>query len=245
MCPVKPRPKGRGGCQCFALCNRRSYKIMKHYHKINTIFKRDLTLTRKPLIYGDWSEKEFEHLAHAQWEFTEKVDGTNIRIIKNKNPFKRNDAKITIKGKTDNAELSKKLEFNISKLFEDILDEYNKLFDDDSDVCFYGEGYGNKIQKNGYFYGLDQKFILFDININGYWLERHNVEDIAKKLNLDIVPIIGYGTLYDALSMVSLGGVPSTFGDFISEGLVAKPTTGLLNRKGERIITKIKTRDFN
>ena len=48
----------------------------------------------------------------------------------------------------------------------------------------------------------------------------------------------------DALSMVSLGGVPSTFGDFISEGLVAKPTTGLLNRKGERIITKIKTRDF-
>ena len=159
--------------------------------------------------------------------------------------MKRNDANIIIKGKTDNAELSKKLEFNIYKLFtEDILNEYNKLFDDDSDVCFYGEGYGNKIQKDGYLYGLDQKFILFDININGYWLERHNVEDIAKKLNLDIVPIIGYGTLYDALSMVSLGGVPSTFGDFISEGLVAKPTTGLLNRKGERIITKIKTRDF-
>lgn len=223
----------------------RLYKFMKTYHKINTIFKRDLSLRRKPLIYGDWSEKEFEHLATTQWEFTEKVDGTNIRIIKTRNPSKRNDSTITIKGKTDNSELSKELEFNIYKLFtEDVLDEYNKLFDDDSDVCFYGEGYGNKIQKNGYLYGLNQKFILFDININGYWLERYNVEDIAKKLNLDIVPIIGYGTLYEALSMVSLGGVPSTFGNFISEGLIAKPTTGLLNRKGERIITKIKTRDF-
>lgn len=218
---------------------------MKTYHKINSIFKRDLSLSRKPLIYGDWSEKEFEYLASTQWEFTEKVDGTNIRIIKTRNPLKRNASTITIKGKTNNAELSKELELNIYKLFSDeVLAEYNKLFDDDLEVCFYGEGYGNKITKNGYLYGLDQKFILFDININGYWLERHNIEDIAKKLNLDIVPIIGYGTLYDALSMVSLGEVTSTFGDFISEGLVAKPTTGLLNRKGERLITKIKTIDF-
>ncbi len=125
-----------------------------------------------------------------------------------------------------------------------MLYEYNKLFDDNSNVCFYGEGYGNKIQESGYLYGLEQKFILFDININGYWLERSNIEDIAKKLNLDIVPIIGYGTLYDALSMVSVNGVPSTFGDFNSEGLIAKPTVRLLNNKGERIITKIKTRDF-
>lgn len=218
---------------------------MKTYHKINSIFKRDLSLSRKPLIYGDWSEKEFEHLASTQWEFTEKVDGTNIRIIKTRNPLKRNASTITIKGKTNNAELSKELELNIYKLFsDDVLAEYNKLFDDDLEVCFYGEGYGNTITKNSYLYGLDQKFILFDININGYWLERHNIEDIAKKLNLDIVPIIGYGTLYDALSMVSLGEVTSTFGDFISEGLVAKPTTGLLNRKGKRIITKIKTIDF-
>ncbi len=33
------------------------YIFMKTYHKINTIFKRDLSLKRKPLIYGEWSEK--------------------------------------------------------------------------------------------------------------------------------------------------------------------------------------------
>lgn len=218
---------------------------MKTYHKINTIFKRDLSLKRKPLIYGEWSEKEFEYLANTQWEFTEKVDGTNIRIIKNTDSLNKNDKPIIVKGKNDNSQLSKDLELNIYKLFtEDVLYEYNKLFNDNSNVCFYGEGYGNKIQESGYLYGLEQKFILFDININGYWLERSNIEDIAKKLNLDIVPIIGYGTLYDALSMVSVNGVPSTFGDFISEGLIAKPTVRLLNNKGERIITKIKTRDF-
>jgi hypothetical protein len=51
------------------------------------------------------------------------------------------------------------------------------------------------------------------------------------------------GTLYDMVTLVS-GGIGSQWGDFKAEGLVARPTTELVNRYGERVITKLKTKDF-
>lgn len=39
-------------------------------------------------------------------------------------------------------------------------------------------------------------------------------------------------------------GIKSQWGDFIAEGIVARPATELLTRNGERIITKIKHKDF-
>lgn len=50
---------------------------MREYHKIDTLYKRDMDSPRKPLIIGDWSQPVFGYLADNQWEFTEKVDGTN------------------------------------------------------------------------------------------------------------------------------------------------------------------------
>jgi hypothetical protein len=54
---------------------------MKEYHKIQTIFKRDMTNKAKSLFEGRWTMPEFEYLANNTWVFTEKVDGTNIRVI--------------------------------------------------------------------------------------------------------------------------------------------------------------------
>lgn len=39
-------------------------------------------------------------------------------------------------------------------------------------------------------------------------------------------------------------GFKSTWGDFQAEGIVARPSVELKNRAGERIITKIKCKDF-
>lgn len=39
-------------------------------------------------------------------------------------------------------------------------------------------------------------------------------------------------------------GFKSQWGDFIAEGIVARPMTELKNRNGSRIITKIKHKDF-
>ena len=51
------------------------------YHKISTPFKRHFDGPNKgKLIMGDWAVPELDYLSSNYWEFTEKVDGTNIRI---------------------------------------------------------------------------------------------------------------------------------------------------------------------
>lgn len=82
-----------------------------------------------------------------------------------------------------------------------------------------------------------------DNPLAGWWLERNNVEDVAQKLGLDIVPIIGTGTLHDMVAAAK-NGFMSIWGKFTAEGIIAKPTTELCDRAGRRIITKIKHRDF-
>jgi hypothetical protein len=111
-------------------------------------------------------------------------------------------------------------------------------------MVLYGEGYGVKINKKGKYYisdGVD--FILFDINIDGYWLRRESIEDIASKLGIDVVPIIGKGTLKEAVELARVG-FRSGFGDFMAEGIVLRPEVDLISQSGNRIITKIKHKDF-
>ena len=50
-------------------------------------------------------------------------------------------------------------------------------------------------------------------------------------------------TLPEAIEVVKKG-YNSAFGEFLAEGLIAEPLVPMFNRKGERVITKIKTRDF-
>ena len=63
------------------------------------------------------------------------------------------------------------------------------------------------------------------------------------QLQLQIVPIIFKGTLEEGIEMVKNGFI-SRFGNFTAEGLVMKPDVQMFSRKGERIITKVKHKDF-
>lgn len=202
---------------------------MSEYHKIQTIFKRDMTSKRKPLIVGDWTTPEFEFLRNNTWQFTEKVDGTNIRVI-----FK--DGSVTYGGRTDDAQIPA---FLVARLNERFLPFKGKV----QDMILYGEGYGAKIQKGGGNYRADQDFVLFDVRVGDWWLRREDVEDVAATFGLGVVPVIGEGTLHDAVDRVSRG-FESTWGAFEAEGIVARPKTELFTRGGERIIAKIKCRDF-
>ena len=76
-----------------------------------------------------------------------------------------------------------------------------------------------------------------------WWLQRDNVEAIAKFFEIDIVPIIGEGTLFEMVEKTRKG-FNSICGSFLAEGIVARPKTELLCRNGSRLITKIKHRDF-
>lgn len=212
---------------------------MKQYHKIQTCFKRDEKT--KKIIENDWSLSEFEYLKDNIWVFTEKVDGTNIRVM-------WDGITVTFGGKSDNAQMPVFLLYKLQELFEGINKKQlfiEKFGTEITEVCLYGEGYGAKIQKGGGNYNPDGvDFVLFDVKIGDWWLKRNDVEDIANHFGIKVVPIIGEGTLVDAIEMTRKG-IKSQWGDFTAEGIVARPKTELKTRKGERLITKIKHVDFH
>lgn len=212
-------------------------EIVSEYHKIQTIFKRDMASKTKSLIVGDWTKPEFEYLANNVWQFTEKVDGTNIRV----SLF---HGEIAFGGRTDAAAIPAPLVGRLNERFMSA-DGKEKLMAafPDCEAILYGEGYGPKIQKGGGLYRADQDFVLFDVRVGHWWLGRSDVEDVATKLGLDVVPIIGEGTLHSAV-IHARAGIRSTWGDFEAEGIVARPKVELKTRSGERLIAKIKCRDF-
>ena len=210
---------------------------MKEYHKIQTVFKRDPENKFKTLLEGDYSIPEFDYLKNNMWVFTEKVNGTNIRV--------QFDGSVQFQGKTDNAQIPAPLIAKLIELFP--IEKFKSIFpvvvEQSDEVCLYGEGYGAKIQKGGGNYRPDQSFVLFDIKIGDWWLQRKDVEDIAMKLDIEVVPRIDNGCLSDMVSMVKRG-IMSQWGNFKAEGIVARPVTELKTRSGHRIITKLKYKDF-
>lgn len=207
---------------------------MKEYHKIQTVYLRDPETKFKTLLDGFYSKEEFHFLENNKWAFTEKVDGTNIRII-----YNNDEGKIYIKGKTDKAELHPALFKKLNELFLPKLDVFRGI---NKTITLYGEGYGEKVQSGGkYIKGHD--FVLFDVLIGYWWLNRNDVVYMANKFEVSVVPVIGIGTLTEMVELAR-SGFKSTWGDFIAEGIVARPEVELYNRAGERVITKIKYKDF-
>ena len=204
---------------------------MKEYPKIETLLERD---ERTHLVIeGKWRTEEFAYLSTNSWLFTEKVDGTNIRIM-------WDGATVRFGGKTDAAQIYQGLLARLQDLFPASRFESLSL----PPLCLYGEGYGARVQKGGGLYKSDgTDFVLFDVLIDGWWLERRNIEDVGTKLEIGVVPIVGGGSLQKAVDLVQ-AGVDSTWGAFRAEGFVVRPAVDLYTRKGDRIIGKIKTRDF-
>ncbi len=111
----------------------------------------------------------------------------------------------------------------------------------------YGEGYGAKIQKaGGNYLSHGNGFAVFDVKVDNLYLLTKDRDEIAAKLGAPVVPFIGKMTLDAAIAYVR-EGFKSRIAenkDFMAEGLVIRTDIGLRNRRGERIITKLKTCDF-
>lgn len=211
---------------------------MTEYHKIETIFKREMGGNKK-LIEGKFRNPIVEYLKDNEWYFTEKIDGTNIRVI-------WDGHNVSFKGRTDKAQIPKEL---LSKLEELFCGETNEeVFEQkfgNNQVVLYGEGYGAKIQKGGGNYSDSPEFILFDVKIGDIFLERENVVDIAKSLNIDVVPILGFTKLTDAITYVKSKPI-SQVGKKIKEieGVIGIPKQRIFDSQGNRVIMKIKVCDF-
>lgn len=216
------------------------------YQKIQSIFLRDPITNHKTFLHGQWSLPEFGYLAGLDWLWTEKIDGTNIRVSfgydEAEHGFRRFD------GRTDKADIPAFLLARLREMFDlqRMTDTFFKEGIKQRTIVLYGEGYGARIQKGGGGYIPDDvNFILFDVRIDNNWLEFESVADIACALDIPVVPVVGKGTLMEAHDFVKKG-----FESFLpgatcqAEGVVCRPRVTLLGRNGQRIITKIKTRDF-
>jgi len=208
---------------------------MNQYPKISTVFTRDPATRFRTLIEGQYATAALAYLHSNDWLFTEKVDGTNIRVMW------QPETGLKFGGKTDYAQIPAHLANRLNEMFLDKADTFAGAFD--GPACLYGEGYGAKIQKGGGNYSETQEFVLFDVKVGDWWLERKNVVNVASNLGLRVVPVCGHGSLPRMIDLVR-AGIKSAWGDFLAEGLVARPIVSLMARDGSRIITKLKTRDF-
>lgn len=209
---------------------------MKEYNKIETIYERDVNGTKK-LIEGKFRNETVEYLANNEWEFTEKIDGTNIRVY-------WDGHKITFGGRTERASIPSHLVNTLNKIF--LNEETEQLFEQkfgEKEVILFGEGYGAKIQAIGSEYRSDVGFILFDVLIGGFYQSRESVEDIARAFALEIVPIVLRGTIQEAVDFIK-SKPNSTIGTAKMEGVVGRPRVEMQDRCGNRLIVKIKCRDF-
>ncbi len=208
---------------------------MKEYEKMETIFVRDNNT--KKLNENIYRNETVKFLKDIDWEFTEKIDGTNIRIV-------WDGHKVSYFGRTDKAQIPSQLMNRLIELFGGNVNE--EMFEQkfgNTPVMLIGEGYGAKIQKCGGDYRSDNDFILFDVCVNGKYLSRENVKDIANYFNIDIVPTIMIGSLQKGIDYVKTKP-KSKIGIANMEGLVARPLIELQDRVGNRVIVKIKVCDF-
>ena len=210
---------------------------MREYCKIHSLYKR--STNGKQMLFGEYSLPEFEYLKNNKWIFSEKVDGTNLRI-----GWNPDTQQVQFGGRTDNASIPALLVSRLNELFNtpEAKEKFQSKFT--VSVTLYGEGYGAKIQKGGGLYKPDgQDFVLFDIMIGDNFLLQEDVWNIAELFEIEKVPVVGIGNLSDLENKVN-GSFKSAWGNFDAEGIVARPEIELKTRNGSRIITKLKIRDF-
>jgi len=222
------------------------------YPKINSLWKRegwyfdegkknspDYQKGRQSFIVGDYAFPEFENI--KKWTVDEKVDGTNIRIF-------YQDGKVRFGGRTKDAQIPCHLfdylqanfgDWNFSKVFPVKENESYPY------VILFGEGYGTKIQKGGGNYRKDVGFILFDVYVSGWWLERSSCKDVAEQFGIPMVPQIGIMTEGEIVEFVKSKPLSQcSITPQVMEGIIARPSPLVMYRKGDPIMFKLKCKEF-
>lgn len=211
--------------------------MMKEYSKIETLYNRN---ERFKVMPDALRLEEFGNI--KLWSVYEKIDGTNIRV------HLTPDGSIQFGGRTDNAQIPAFLVQYLRETFTD--EKVRAAFEPDVTATLYGEGYGAKIQ-NGGEYRSGVAFRLFDVLVGSWWLEPDAILDVAEKLSVATAPYLG---VIEALPR-SASDLAAILGESIvaqedggtgvrPEGIVARTVPALFTRKGERLMWKLKFKDF-
>lgn len=218
---------------------------MYKYNKMKTLFTRDEDFK----VTDEVSCKEFKNV--CTWLVTEKIDGTNVRIVyhpKQNEEYRNNPATLEMKGKKDTSDMPLYLLHRLNQMFD--LRKFMEVFPDvTKGVCLYGEGYGAKIRSGGN-YNKEHNFRLFDVWLDGWWLDWDNVKDVANKLGIKTAPVIAITNMEEAVELVkrkeySQVALQETGNYYEAEGIVARAYPMMLFRDGTPIKWKLKVKDYS
>jgi len=213
------------------------------YPKINTLFERG-----EDFVVNPAKLKSPVLATISEWDVTEKIDGTNVRVALTPELIEVSQEQrgsVRVGGRTDNAQMPPDL---VSWLYytltpQKMMAALQQPGKPPVSYILFGEGYGPGIQK-GAAYRKDKSFILYDVLCEGrWWLDRSAVNEVAGKLGIDVVPYLGRMTLTQIVELVRQP-FPSKIGMAMAEGIVARPIETLYDKHGERIVIKLKTKDF-
>jgi len=232
---------------------------MKPYEKTVNLYQR---FTEKPNIGKyDTSKLYLPTLGLVKpeaWTFTEKIDGTNIRIVLS---WKDADLATRIEGRKENSQIPADL---IATVLEMTNNRRKKLLeqmpqDPDAGITLYGEGYGPGIQKDGGAYRTDKGFVLFDVakwystgdEFSQYYLPRTGVEMFGEECRLTVAPRVFPGLGLGQVTKRVREGFPSSLAQFKggerqAEGIIGS-AEGLYHFHDgavRRLKFKLKTQDF-
>ena len=215
------------------------------YPKIETLYVRDMV--KHKVLVDELRMPEFGLV--KEWYLTEKIDGTNVRVNLDRS------GSVIFCGRTDEALMHVPLMQYLSETFTQ--EKMQAAFADreDADVTLFGEGYGPRIQKGGGLYRNTVSFRLFDVRVGQLWLEPDNIGAVAAALGVSLVNYAGTYVNWlprsiDDLTKVFLGtGASLTAQEdggigLLAEGIVARTVPLLLDRRGNRVMWKLKFRDF-
>lgn len=149
---------------------------------------------------------------------TEKIHGTNCRFgwVDNQYMVGSHNHRKECYGPSIYARVGEEL--NMEHKFS-----FNLFTKENNDLVLYGEIYGLKVQK-GFRYGLEtQKFILFDVQLNGKFLDWEEVERYAETFGLDLPPVLYKGSFSNKIvDELSNGLTVLGQGAHLREGIVIR-----------------------
>ncbi len=127
----------------------------------------------------------------------------------------------------------------------DLKTKFDQRFTPENDVTVFGEAFGGKCQGMSETYGKQLRFIAFDVQIDGLWLNVDVAHQICNDFGLEFVPyergpnnLEWLNSQRDADSKVAV-----TTGK-IREGVVIRPVREMRFNNGERVIFKHKRTEF-
>ena len=210
------------------------------YPKIDTLFERD---ENHKVIEGKIRNPIFNLI--KKWEFTEKLDGTNIRIEYEPS---LSELKINYGGRTESAQLPTGIVNYLNKFYWE--DKLLSIFGDKK-VTLFGEGIGPNIQ-NGGLYCETQQVVIFDICVDEkYWLTIDSIKEICNKIGIRHIVRIKEYSLDEVIDLVKNGfrscffwKEPMSSDHPMSEGIIGKTNPPIFDNQGKRIMFKLKTKDF-